>query len=139
VGAGPPITVGVALAALDTGRPVIGVVGDGAMLMTPTSLWTAAHHRIPALLVVANNRSYFNDEEHQERVARTRDRPVENRWVGQRIADPDVDFATLARAHGVEGFGPVVEPDAVAPAMRSAVHALNEGRPALVDVRIAPR
>ncbi len=139
VGAGPPITVGAALAAQGSGRPVIGIVGDGAMLMTPTSLWTAAHHRIPALLVVANNRSYFNDEEHQERVARTRSRPIENRWIGQRIAEPDVDFAALARAHGVEGFGPVVEPDDVADAMRRAVHVLNEGRPALVDVRIAPR
>jgi thiamine pyrophosphate-dependent acetolactate synthase large subunit-like protein len=139
VGAGPPLTVGAALAAQGSGRPVVGIVGDGAMLMTPTALWTAAHHRVPALLVVANNRSYFNDEEHQERVARTRSRPIENRWVGQRIAEPDVDFAALARAHGVEGFGPVVEPDEVASGMRAAVAALNEGRPALVDVRIAPR
>jgi thiamine pyrophosphate-dependent acetolactate synthase large subunit-like protein len=59
--------------------------------------------------------------------------------VGQRIAEPDVDFAALARAHGVDGFGPVVEPDEVASAMRAAVAALDEGRPALVDVRIAPR
>ena len=139
IGAGPPITVGAALAAEESARPVIGMVGDGAMLMTPTALWTAAHHTIPALLVVANNRSYFNDEEHQERVARARGRPVENRGVGQRISDPDVDFAALARAQGVEGFGPVVEPDELAPAMRAAVAAVNEGRPALVDVRIAAR
>jgi acetolactate synthase I/II/III large subunit len=139
IGAGPPNTVGAALAAQHTHRPVIGVVGDGAMLMTPTALWTAAHHRIPALIVVANNQSYFNDEEHQERVARARSRPVENRWVGQRLVEPAVDFATLAAAQGVEGFGPVVEPDAVGAAMRGAVAALDEGRPALVDVHVAPR
>ncbi len=139
VGAGPPLTVGAALAAADAGRAVIGVVGDGAMMMTPTSLWTAAHHNIPALLVVANNRSYFNDEEHQERVARARGRPIENRGVGQRITDPDVDFAALARSQGVEAFGPVLQPDDVASAMQGAVRALNEGRPALVDVRTAPR
>jgi thiamine pyrophosphate-dependent acetolactate synthase large subunit-like protein len=139
VGAGPPLTVGAALAAEESGRPVIGIVGDGAMLMTPTALWTAAHHRIPALLVVANNRSYFNDEEHQERVARARRRPIENRGVGQRIVDPDVDFAQLARAQGVEGFGPVVDSDDLASAMRAAVAAMNEGRPVLFDVRVAPR
>jgi thiamine pyrophosphate-dependent acetolactate synthase large subunit-like protein len=139
VGAGPPLTVGAALAAQDSGRAVIGVVGDGAMLMTPTSLWTAAHHGIPALIVVMNNQSYFNDEEHQERVARTRGRPPENRWVGQRIAEPAVDFAAMARSMGVEGLGPVIEPDAVADAMTGAVRVLSEGRPALVEVRIAPR
>ncbi|HEY3062374.1 MAG TPA: thiamine pyrophosphate-dependent enzyme [Chloroflexota bacterium] len=139
VGAGPPLTVGAALAAQDSGRAVVGVVGDGGMLMTPTALWTAAHHRIPALLVVVNNQSYFNDEEHQERVARTRGRPHENRWVGQRMAEPPVDFAALARSLGVEGFGPVVEPDLVSSAMRGAVGALDEGRPALVEVRVAPR
>jgi thiamine pyrophosphate-dependent acetolactate synthase large subunit-like protein len=139
IGAGPPISVGAAIAAQESGRAVLGVIGDGAMLMTPTALWTAAHHRVPTLLVVANNRSYFNDEEHQERVARARSRPIENRGIGQRILDPDVDFAALARAQGVEGFGPVLEPDDVGSAMRSAVAAVNEGRPALVDVRIAPR
>ena len=69
--------------------------------MTPSALWTAAHHQLPALIVVANNQSYFNDEEHQERVARTRGRPIENRGVGQRMAEPAVDFAALARSLGV--------------------------------------
>jgi thiamine pyrophosphate-dependent acetolactate synthase large subunit-like protein len=139
VGAGPPLTVGAALAAQGSGRAVVGVVGDGALLMTPSALWTAAHHRLPALIVVANNQSYFNDEEHQERVARTRGRPIENRGVCQRMAEPAVDFAALARSLGVEGLGPVVQPDAVATALAAAVHAIDEGRPALVDVRIAPR
>ena len=60
-------------------------------------------------MVVANNRSFFNDELHQERVARMRNRPVENRWIGQRIADPEVDIAQLARAQGAQGFGPVAD------------------------------
>jgi thiamine pyrophosphate-dependent acetolactate synthase large subunit-like protein len=117
----------------------VGLVGDGGMLMTPTALWTAAHHQIPALLVVMNNQSYYNDEEHQERVALARGRPVENRWVGQRMAEPGVDFAALARSLGVEAFGPVLEPSALRPAMDQAVRAIGDGRPALVDVRIAPR
>jgi thiamine pyrophosphate-dependent acetolactate synthase large subunit-like protein len=109
------------------------------MLMAPSALWTAAHHRIPALLVVINNQSYFNDEEHQDRVARTRGRPPENRWIGQRMDDPGVDFAALATSLGVEGFGPIEDPDALAPAMAGAVRALDEGRPALVEVRSASR
>lgn len=139
VGAGPGLTVGAALAAANTGRPVVGLVGDGGMLMTPTALWTAAHHRLPALLVVMNNQSYYNDEEHQERVANTRGRPVENRWVGQRMDEPPVDFAQLAQSLGVEGIGPIYEPAHVRGAMDRAAAAIAEGRPTLVDVRISPR
>ena len=75
--------------------------------MGVTALWTAAHYRIPLLLVVANNRSFYNDEVHQERVARMRNRPVENKWIGQRMTDPEIDLAALARAQGALGFGPV--------------------------------
>jgi thiamine pyrophosphate-dependent acetolactate synthase large subunit-like protein len=107
--------------------------------MAPTALWTAAHHRIPALLVVINNQSYFNDEEHQERVARTRGRPPENRWIGQRMTDPGVDFAALARSLGVEAFGPIETPEALPAAMRGAAQALHEARPALVEIRSASR
>jgi thiamine pyrophosphate-dependent acetolactate synthase large subunit-like protein len=136
VGAGPGITVGAGLAALGSGRPVVGVLGDGDLLMANTALWTAAHHRIPVLIAVGNNRSYFNDEEHQERVARVRSRPVENRWVGQRMDDPPVDFAALAGSQGVEGFGPITDPAELPRAYAAALAALDEGRPALVDVRI---
>jgi thiamine pyrophosphate-dependent acetolactate synthase large subunit-like protein len=139
LGSGPGMSVGAALAARGSGRPVVSVLGDGDLLMAPTALWTAAHHEIPVLIVVANNRSYFNDEEHQERMARVRNRPVENRWIGQRIDDPPVDFAGIARDFGVEGFGPVSDPADLARVYAGAVAALAEGRPALVDVRIAPR
>jgi acetolactate synthase-1/2/3 large subunit len=139
VGSGPGMTVGAALAARDSGRAVVGMLGDGDLLMAPSALWTAAHHQLPMLVVVANNQSYFNDEEHQERMARVRRRPVENRWVGQRLADPPVNFAGLARDLGVEGFGPIEDPAELADAYRRAVAAVAEGRPALVDVRITPR
>jgi thiamine pyrophosphate-dependent acetolactate synthase large subunit-like protein len=133
------MTVGAALAARDSGRTVVGMLGDGDLLMAPSALWTAAHHQLPMLVVVANNQSYFNDEEHQERMARVRRRPVENRWVGQRMADPPVNFAGLARDLGVDGFGPIEDPAELANAYRRAVAAVAEGRPALVDVRITPR
>jgi thiamine pyrophosphate-dependent acetolactate synthase large subunit-like protein len=139
VGSGPGMTVGAALAARGSGRLVVAMLGDGDVLMAPSALWTAAHHQLPMLVVVANNQSYFNDEEHQERMARVRHRPVENRWVGQRMADPPVNFAGLAGDLGVEGFGPVSDPSELASTYQQAVAAVNESRPALVDVRITPR
>jgi thiamine pyrophosphate-dependent acetolactate synthase large subunit-like protein len=139
VGSATGIAVGAALAARGSGRPVVAVIGDGELLAAPTALWTAAHHRIPVLFVIANNRSYYNDEEHQEHVARVRGRPVENRWIGQRLDDPAVDFAGLARDLGTEGFGPVEDPSELDKTFTAAIAALDEGRPALVDVRVAPR
>ena len=107
VGGGPGISVGAALALRGSGRLPVAICGDGDYLMSVTALWTAAHYRIPLLLVIANNRSFFNDELHQERVARMRNRPVENRWIGQRISDPDIDLASLARAQGAQAWGPI--------------------------------
>ena len=139
VGSGPGIAVGGALGAFGSGRPVVAVIGDGELLAAPTALWTAAHHGIPVLFVIANNQSYHTDEEHQDAVARTRGRERENRWIGQRMDTPAVDFAGLARDLGAEGVGPIAQPGDLAEAMRQAVAALDEGRPALVDVRIASR
>src|SRR6185312_4417309 len=98
IGGGPGISIGAALALRDSARLPISVCGDGDFLMGVTALWTAAHYRIPLLIVVANNQSFYNDEVHQERVAKRRGRPPENKWIGQRIADPAVDLAMIARA-----------------------------------------
>jgi thiamine pyrophosphate-dependent acetolactate synthase large subunit-like protein len=138
IGGGPGISVGVALALRGSGRLPISVCGDGDFLMGATALWTAVHYNIPLLMVVANNRSFFNDELHQERVARIRNRPVENRWIGQRIADPEVDLGQLARAQGALGFGPVTDGADLAGTFREAVEAVAGGAVAVVDVRIAP-
>ena len=85
---------------------VVGIMGDGDFLMGVTAVWTATHYRVPCLMLIANNRSFYNDELHQERVARERGRPVENKWIGQRIDEPDIDLAAMARAQGAEGIGP---------------------------------
>jgi thiamine pyrophosphate-dependent acetolactate synthase large subunit-like protein len=112
-------------------------MGDGDYLMGVTALWTATHYRIPLAVVVANNRSFFNDELHQERVARERGRPVENRWIGQRIADPDIDLAAIGRAQGAAGFGPVTESARLAGVLRDAIDAVRGGAVAVVDARVA--
>ncbi|MFZ5691650.1 MAG: thiamine pyrophosphate-binding protein [Pseudomonadota bacterium] len=138
IGGGPGISVGAALALKGSGRLPVAICGDGDYLMGVTALWTAAHYRIPLLMVIANNRSFFNDELHQERVARMRNRPVENRWIGQRISDPDIDLAAMARAQGAEGFGPVHTESELGAALKSAIAAVEGGAVAVVDVRVEP-
>jgi thiamine pyrophosphate-dependent acetolactate synthase large subunit-like protein len=138
LGAGPGITVGAALALKNSGRMAIGICGDGDFLMGVTALWTATHYRIPLLIVVANNRSFYNDEVHQERVARMRNRPVENKWIGQRISDPDIDIAQLAHAQGARGFGPVDDVRRLEPMLAEAIAVVEDGGVAVVDVRVAP-
>jgi hypothetical protein len=88
--------------------------------------------------VIANNRSFFNDELHQERVARMRNRPVENRWIGQRISDPDIDLAALARAQGAQAWGPVETQADMEASFAKAIEAVENGGVAVVDVRVAP-
>ena len=138
VGSGPGITVGAALALQGSGRVPIALMGDGDYLMSVTALWTAAHYRIPCLFVVCNNRSFYNDEAHQERVARTRGRPVANKWIGQRIAGPDIDLAALAVAQGAKGIGPVTEPAHLAGAIRQGVRAVMDGLVCVIDARVEP-
>jgi thiamine pyrophosphate-dependent acetolactate synthase large subunit-like protein len=138
VGGGPGITVGAALALKGSGRLPIGVCGDGDFLMGCTALWTAVHYRIPLLIVVANNRSFYNDEVHQERVAVMRNRPVENKWIGQRMGDPEIDLAQMARAQGAQGFGPVTSVDDLPAIFAKAIAAVEAGGVAVVDVRVKP-
>jgi thiamine pyrophosphate-dependent acetolactate synthase large subunit-like protein len=136
IGAGPGIAVGAALALKSSGRLSVAVCGDGDFLMGATAIWTAVHYRIPLLMIVANNRSYYNDEVHQERVARMRERPVENKWIGQRIADPDLDLAAIGRAQGAQAWGPIEMLVGLAPALEQAVRAVDDGAVAVVDVRV---
>ena len=138
VGGGPGISVGAALALKGSGRLAVAVCGDGDFMMGVTAIWTAAHYKIPVLFVVANNRSFFNDELHQERVARMRNRPVENRWIGQRISEPDIDIAGIARAQGAIGFGPVTKASELADVFAKAIAAVDEGNVVVVDVRVEP-
>ena len=138
VGGGPGISVGAALALKGSGRLPVAICGDGDFLMGVTAVWTAVHYKIPLLFVLANNRSFYNDELHQERMARARNRPVENKWIGQRMSDPEVDLAAMGRAQGAIGFGPITKPADLAPALEKAIAAVDAGQVAVVDVRVEP-
>jgi len=140
IGSGPGMSVGAALALRDSGssRLPVAVLGDGDFLMGVTALWTAVRNSVPLLVIVANNRSFFNDELHQERVALQRGRAPENRWIGQAIRDPDIDLATMARGQGCTGIGPIDDTRKLVSAMRDAVAAVRAGKVCVVDVRVAP-
>jgi len=138
IGGGPGITVGGAIALKGTARLPVSVLGDGDYLMGVTAFWTAANAGVPLLAIICNNRSFFNDEVHQERVAKTRGRPVENRWIGQRIDQPAPDLGMLARAQGLTGIGPVTSADALASALAEGVRLAKSGKAIVIDVHVAP-
>jgi len=133
-GTGTAIGGGLALA--DTDRTVVAVLGDGDTMQGASSLWTAAHYSIPVLFVISNNRSNFNDEIHQETVAITRNRPVENRWIGQRIDDPTVSIEKYAASLGVESAGPIEKIADLVPALEHALSVVESGKPYLLNVHV---
>jgi thiamine pyrophosphate-dependent acetolactate synthase large subunit-like protein len=139
VGSGPGVALGAALALKGTGKVPVAVMGDGEFLSSIQALWTGAHYRIPSLWVINNNRSYFNDEDHQDRVARRRNRPPENRWIAMRVEGPEIDFAAAVRPFGVVGEGPVKRAEDLGPALRRALDAVKQGQLAVVDVRTENR
>ena len=139
VGYGLPSSIGAALGFKDSGRLCVSIIGDGDFLMTSNALWTAAKYEIPLLVTVLNNHSYYNDEEHQERMARWRNRPIERKGIGIRIEDPIPDIPAIARALHVQGFGSITEPDELGPALDKAIAVVEGGKPAVVDVVTQPR
>jgi acetolactate synthase-1/2/3 large subunit len=132
--------LGGALANRNSGKLCVNLQADGDMLFTPAALWTAAHHRLPMLVVMFNNRSYYNSEEHAIELARVRERPVENAGVGTRLDDPPVNFAQMAQSFGLYGEGPIETADAIRPALERALRVVKEeGTLALVDIVMQPR
>jgi thiamine pyrophosphate-dependent acetolactate synthase large subunit-like protein len=137
VGAGPGMAVGAALALRGSGRLPVAILGDGDYLMGINALWTAARYKIPLFIIVANNRVYGNCVRHQEGIAKLRSRPTENKWIGQRIDNPPVDLAEMARAQGLEGEGPIGNFKDLIKAFARAVEAVENGRCYVVDVKVS--
>jgi acetolactate synthase-1/2/3 large subunit len=123
----------VALAHRGKGRLVVDLQPDGDLMFDAGSLWVAAKHRIPMLVVMYNNRAYYNDWEHQIRMAKQRGTPVERAHIGMDMSDPEPDFATLARSMGWYAEGPIDKPSGVAAALKRAIRKVQAGQPALID------
>ena len=127
------ISLGVALAHKGTGRLVVDIAPDGDLMFDAGALWVAAKHEIPMLVVMFNNRAYYNDWEHQVRMARLRGTPLERANIGMDMRDPAPDFAGLARSMGWYAEGPIEHGGELGPALRRAIAQVKEGKPALVD------
>ena len=127
------ISLGVALAHKGSGRIVVDFQPDGDLMYDAGALWVAAKYKIPLLIVMFNNRAYYQDWWHQIQMAELRGTPVERAALGQDLFGPAPDFAALARSMGCYGEGPIEDPDELGPALRRAIAQVREGRPALVD------
>ncbi len=139
VGYTAPASVGAALANRKHGRLTVTIQPDGDLMYAPGILWTAAHHHIPLLMVMHNNRAYHQEMMHLQRMANRHNRGVDRAHVGTAIRDPDIDYARVAQGLGVHAGGPVENPKDLAPALERAIAVVKGGEPALVDVVTQPR
>jgi len=139
VGFQAPSAVGAALAQRKNGRLYVHQQTDGDLMYAPGVLWTAAHHRIPMLCVMHNNRAYHQEVMHIQRMANRHQRGIENAGIGTTMLDPNIDFAKLAQSMGWYAEGPISDPKDLGPAIRKAVAAVKRGEPALLDTVTQPR
>ena len=139
MGYGAPAAVGAALANRKHGRITINIQGDGDLNYAPGVLWTAAHHRIPLLTVVANNRAYHQELMYLQLQCAARNRGVDRARIGTTIEDPNIDYAQMAKAYGMYAEGPIENPRDLGPALRRVVDRVKAGEPALLDVLTQPR
>lgn len=140
VGYGAPAAVGAALAHRETGRLAVNFQSDGDLMYVPGVLWTAAHHRIPLLSVMHNNRAYHQEVMHLQRMASRRRRGIDgSAKIGNVLEDPNLDFAAMSRGMGVWAEGPIEDPRRLGPVLREALAVIEQGEPALIDVVAQPR
>ena len=139
IGYGIGAAVGAALANRAHGRLSVNIQCDGDLNYAPGVLWTAAHHRIPLLTVMHNNRAYHQERMFLADMAGRTQRDVRRAGIGNDLTDPNIDYATLAKAYGVHGIGPVENPAELGPALKRAVEIVKRGEPVLVDVVTQPR
>ena len=134
-----PAAAGAALAHRDAGRIPVSIQGDGDLMMLPGTLWTLAHHRIPLLMMMHNNRAWHQETMHLQRMTNRRNRKADRWRIGTVIEDPYINFAELAQSMGVWAEGPISDPTRLAPAIARALKVVKLGKPALLDVLTQPR
>jgi thiamine pyrophosphate-dependent acetolactate synthase large subunit-like protein len=139
MGYGAPAAVGVALANKKYGRLTVNIQTDGDLMYAPGVLWTAAHHRIPLLTVMHNNRAYHQEQMEVQIVANEHNRGITRTSIGTHLNDPPIDYAKLAQGMGMLGIGPIEKPEDLAPALRRGIETVKRGEPVLIDVITQPR
>ena len=134
IGYGAPASVGAALANRKHGRLSVAIQTDGDMMYSPGVLWTAAHHKIPLLSVMNNNRQYHQEAMHVQKMCNARNRGIDRGEIGSQLQNPNIDFAKLAQSMGVYAEGPISSPNELGPALARAIAVVKKGEPAVVDV-----
>lgn len=138
IGYSNPAAVGAALANRKHGRLSINLQNDGDLMFQPSALWTAAHHKIPMLTVMHNNRAYNQEVMLVGRMAAERNRDVSRCRIGNVIDTPNIDFAGMAKSMGWYAEGPIENPADLGPAIKRAIAAVERGEPALLDTVTHP-
>ena len=138
LGAGTSIAVGAALGLREIGskRRAVAILGDGDYTMGLTAIWNAATLKLPILFLIANNQSYFNDEDHQIKIAQRRGRPTENAPIGQRMQEPEPNLAGLARDLGLEASEPITDLTDLQAALIHSLDRVENGAAVVLDVRV---
>lgn len=139
IGYNAPASVGAALANRKYGRLSVNIQCDGDLMYAPGVLWTAAHHHIPLLTVMHNNRAYHQELMQVQIMANRHSRGLDRATIGTTICDPNIDFAKLAESMGVHAEGPISDPKELGPAITRAIEVVKRGEPVLLDVVTQPR
>jgi acetolactate synthase I/II/III large subunit len=134
IGYGAPAAVGAALANRKYGRISVNIQCDGDLNYAPGVLWTAAHHKIPLLTVMHNNRAYHMERMYITTMAARATRDVSRADIGTALNEPAIDYVALAKAYGIQGIGPIENPNELGAALKRAVEIVKRGEPVLVDV-----
>jgi thiamine pyrophosphate-dependent acetolactate synthase large subunit-like protein len=139
IGYGAPAAVGAALANRKHGRLTLNIQPDGDLNYAPGVLWTAAHHKIPLLSVMHNNRAYHQEHMYVQMVSNKNDRGIDRSHIGTTLIEPNIDYATMAKSYGLYSEGPISDPKDLGPALGRAIARVKRGEPALLDVVTQPR
>jgi thiamine pyrophosphate-dependent acetolactate synthase large subunit-like protein len=141
MGYGAPATAGAGLAAkaAGTGRIVVNIQCDGDLNYAPGVLWTMAHHRLPVLNVMHNNRGWHQERMYMQFMAGVRNRGTDRMGIGTSLVNPNIDYAKMAQAYGMYAEGPITDPKDLSGAYKRALDHVKRGEPALVDVITQPR
>jgi acetolactate synthase I/II/III large subunit len=139
IGYGAPAAIGAALANRKHGRLTINIQNDGDLNYAPGVLWTAAHHKIPLLNIMHNNRAYHEERMYIQMFGAKYNRGIQNGDIGTALNDPNIDYASIAKGYGLYAEGPITDPRNLAPAIRRGIERVKAGEPALLDVVTQPR
>lgn len=99
IGLGMPLALGAAVAAPD--RKVLCLSGDGAGMYTNQALWSQAREGANVVNVIFVNHSYRILQIELHRTGAGNPGPAAQGMLG--LASPEIDWAGLARAQGIEG------------------------------------